>query len=78
MHSNFITPPDYVETVLVLNAPQEQIQVLAEMIQNRDQTYNVYFYHDKMNQPEWLDRIKQKADTILDAKLTNPEDYFNK
>lgn len=78
MHSNFITPPDYIETVLILNAPQEQIKVLATMIQQRDRCYNVYFYNDLMNQTEWRDRIRQKADTILDANLTNPEEYFNK
>jgi MarR-like DNA-binding transcriptional regulator SgrR of sgrS sRNA len=78
MHSNFVTPPDYVETVLILNAPEEQIRVLAEMVQHRDCAYNVYFYHNEMNNQEWLDRIKQKADIVLDAKLTNPEDYFNK
>jgi len=78
MHSNFITPPDYIETVLILNAPQEQIKVLATMIQQREQCYNVYFYNDLMNQTEWRDRIRQKADTILDANLTNPEEYFNK
>ena len=78
MHSNFITPPDYIETVLILNAPQEQIKVLATMIQQREQCYNVYFYNELMNQPEWRDRIKQKADTILDANLTNPEESFNK
>jgi hypothetical protein len=78
MHSNFITPPDFVETVLILNAPQEQIRVLAELVQHRDKTYNVYFYHEEMNQPEWFEQASKKADVILDAKLTNPEDYFNK
>lgn len=78
MHSNFITPPDYVETVLILNAPEEQVQALAATIQHRDSVYNVYFYRDEMNDPEWLARVKAKADTILDAKLTNPEDYFTK
>jgi hypothetical protein len=78
MHSNFITPPDYVETVLILNAPEEQIKILAAMIQHRDRSYNVYFYNDHMNNAEWLARIQSKADVVLDAKITNPEDYFNK
>jgi len=78
MHSNFITPPDYVETILILNAPEEQIKVLATMIRRRDQSYNVYFYREEMNNAEWLEKIQEKADIILDAKLTNPEDYFNK
>jgi hypothetical protein len=78
MHSNFVTPPDYIETVLILNAPEEQLRVLAEMIQQRDQVYNVYFYREEMNQPEWLALVAAKADVVLDAKITNPEEYFNK
>ena len=78
MHSNFITPPDYVETILILNAPEKQIKVLATMIQHRDQSYNVYFYREEMNNTKWLEKIQEKADIILDAKLTNPEEYFNK
>jgi hypothetical protein len=78
MHSNFITPPDYVETVLILNAVEEQIKVLATLIQTRDKTYNVYFYREEMNNPEWVEKMLEKADTVLDAKLNNLEDYFNK
>jgi hypothetical protein len=78
MHSNFITPPDYVESILILNATQEQITALVPVIKALDTPYNIFFYHDEMNMPEWRDRIKQKADTILDANLTNLEVYFNK
>jgi hypothetical protein len=78
MHSNFITPPDYVETVLILNATEEQIKVLATLIEHRDQPYNVYFYREEMNQPEWFALVAPKADVVLDAKTTNPEEYFNK
>jgi hypothetical protein len=78
MHSNFITPPDYVETVLILNAPEEQIRVLASLVENKDCSYNVYFYNDGMNNPEWLARVQSTADVVLDAKLINPENYFNK
>jgi len=78
MHSNFITPPDYVENVLILNAPEEQIKVLAGLVQHRDRVYNVYFYNESMGQVDWFDRVSNKADVIIDAKLTNPEDYFNK
>lgn len=78
MHSNFITPPDYVENVLVVNAPEEQVKVLASLVQQRERSYNVYFYNEAMNQPEWFERVSRQADVILDAKLTNPEDYFNK
>lgn len=78
MHSNFITPPDYIETVLILNATEEQVRHLGMIVQDGDIAYNVYFYNEAMNEPTWFDKISIKADVILDAKLTNPLDYFNK
>jgi hypothetical protein len=78
MHSNFITPPDYVETVLIINATEEQIKSLGTAIQDADTTYNVYFYNDAMNDQLWLDRVRATADVVLDAKSTEPLDYFNK
>jgi hypothetical protein len=78
MHSNFITPPDYVETVLIINATEEMIRHLGTVVQDSGTIYNVYFYRDEMNDPEWLDRVSGKADVILDAKITNLIEYFNK
>lgn len=66
------------ETVLIIDAPEEQIKILATLIEHRGQAYNVYFYRQEMNQPEWFDLVARKADVVIDAKLTNPEDYFNK
>jgi hypothetical protein len=78
MHSNFITPPDYVETVLVLNASDDVVITLGEAVKNTGRPYNIYFYRDDMNERDWLDLIKTKADVILDAKLNSPLEYFNK
>jgi predicted adenine nucleotide alpha hydrolase (AANH) superfamily ATPase len=78
MYSNFITPPDYVKTVLVLNAVPDQITNLNVAVQNSRQLYNVYFYNDNMNQLEWLERVKRQADIVVDATITNLEEYFNK
>ena len=78
MHSNFITPPDYVETVLIINATDEQVKDLGLAVQGKDVTYNVYFYNDSMNDTAWFNKISIKADVVLDAKITNPIDYFNK
>jgi hypothetical protein len=78
MHSNFISPPDYVETVLILNAPPESIKILATQVELASIPYNIYFYNDEMNQRDWLDLIKTKADIILDAKLKDPLEYFDK
>ncbi|CAB4129201.1 hypothetical protein UFOVP112_299 [uncultured Caudovirales phage] len=78
MHSNFITPPDYVETVLILNATEEQVRHLGMIVQDGDVAYNVYFYNEAMDNQIWFNKISIKADVVLDAKLTNPLDYFNK
>jgi hypothetical protein len=78
MHSNFITPPDYVETVLVLNATDEQLSELTQTVKELNRPYNIYFYNDSMNDCDWLDRIKARTDVILDAELNSPLEYFNK
>lgn len=78
MHSNFITPPDYVESVLILNATVEQIDQLRGIVQVSSIPYNIYFYNDEMNERDWFDLIKSKADVTLDAKLNNLLEYFNK
>lgn len=78
MHSNLITPPDFVESILILNATQEQIKLVTEKIELIDTCQNVYFYNEEMNAPEWLARVQQIVSITLDAKLTNPEDYFTK
>lgn len=80
MHSNFITPPDYVETVLIVDANEEQIADCAEQCRDSNHVYNVYFYHARMNEPEWLDKIKTKADIVLvnvDSTLpVTPTQFF--
>lgn len=67
MHSNFITPPDLIETVLVVNATEDQIESCAEACRNGDKVYNVYFYHVDMKDVHWLGEVVQRAETILQA-----------
>jgi 5'(3')-deoxyribonucleotidase len=78
MHSNFITPPDFVESVLIYNATETQIQQLSEIVKNLNKSYNVYFYSDTMNDPEWCARIVKIADKIIYAENTDPGEYFAK
>ena len=78
MHSNFITPPDYVETILVINASDDIIAKLGESVKVQGRPYNVYFYNDDMDNYDWLELVKTKADVILDAKLNPPLEFFNK
>jgi hypothetical protein len=78
MHSNFITPPDLVETVLVLNATDEQVAELAAVLKAGNKPYNVYFYNDAMNDLRWLARVSNMANLTIEADKNNPTEYFNK
>jgi hypothetical protein len=78
MHSNFITPPDYITTVLVVDATEQQITELGNLIKAGDIPYNIYFYNQAMNEQEWFNRIANKADTIIYADKNNPLEYFDK
>ena len=78
MISNFITPPDLIETVLILDATEAQIQACADRVRTAAVPYNVYIYNADMNSPEWLERVQQITDTVLDAKIKDPLEYFDK
>jgi len=78
MHSNFITPPDYIKTVLVVNATEEQITNLGDIVRGGTVPYNVYFYNQAMNDQLWFNRVSSKADVIIYADKNNPEEFFDK
>lgn len=65
MHSNFITPPDLIETVLIINATEEQIQACGDACRDHARAYNVYFYHTDMKEYAWLADVVQRSDIIL-------------
>ena len=67
MHSNFITPPDVIETILIIDADQEQISDCAEYCRYSKVPYNVYLYSNDMNDIGWLHSICSKADVVLQA-----------
>lgn len=77
-HSNFVTPPDFIETVLVLNATEEQIAACADVCYESGKIYNVYFYNREMNNTDWFFQVQAIADQTLDATLCNPAAYFAK
>jgi ornithine cyclodeaminase/alanine dehydrogenase-like protein (mu-crystallin family) len=68
MHSNFITPPDLIETVLIVDATQEQIEQCATACRDLARPYNVYFYHKGMEDVNWLVKVVERADTVLQAE----------
>jgi hypothetical protein len=65
MHCNFITPPDIVESILVIDATEEQIKNCAEVCRSSNKPYDVYFYHADMQEKEWLERVVHKADVVI-------------
>ena len=77
-HSNFVTPPDFIETVLVLNATEEQIAACADVCYESGKIYNVYFYNKEMNNTDWFFQVQAIADQVLDATSCNPAEYFTK
>jgi len=78
MHSNFITPPDYVKTVLIVDATEQQIQECADLVKSLDVPYNVYFYNQAMDNLLWFNQVAGKADIVIYADKNNPLEYFNK
>ena len=62
MHSNFITPPDSIDTILIIDASQEQIQEVANYVQTCDTSYNIYLYSNDMNDLDWINVVAAKAD----------------
>lgn len=77
-HSNFVTPPDLIESVLVLDATEEQIAACADACYESGRIYNVYFYNKEMNNTEWFTQVQTIADQVLDATSCNPAEYFTK
>jgi len=78
MHSNFVTPPDIVETVLIVDATDDQLAALTERVKTAGQPYNVYFYHTDSEYRDWFDRVALRADVIIYADKNDPLEYFNK
>jgi hypothetical protein len=69
MHSNFITPPDFVDnnlpTVLVIDALWDDVETLAMYCQTSKYIYNVYIYQDIMFDTAWLHEAAEKAHAIV-------------
>lgn len=65
MHSNFITPPDFVNSILVVDATEPQIQAIADCVRSQNKSYNIYFYHTKMDNLTWLAQAIDRVDNVL-------------
>lgn len=70
MHSNFITPPDFVNddnySVLVIDATWDEVETIALWCQSAsNQCYNVYLYNDLMDDREWLSQAISCSNAIV-------------
>ena len=73
--SNFVTAPDYIPTVLLINATEEQIADCMKACQTSGEVYNVYVQTANSDE-EWCWRIERIADAIIDAENEDPVAYF--
>jgi hypothetical protein len=65
MHSNFITPPDFVPNILIIDASADEIEAVAEHCKDSQESYNVYMYRKDMNDYNWLSQVFKRVDQIL-------------
>jgi hypothetical protein len=65
MHTNFITPPDIIESILIVDATDEEIYAVGLACENADKPYNVYMYKAEMDNLPWLSDIIRIVDMTL-------------
>jgi len=69
VHSNFITPPDFVDedlhTVTVVDASHDDIELLVKMCEYSDDTFNIYLYKSAMGDPAWLQTAVEKSAAVI-------------
>lgn len=70
MVTNFITPPDFIETVVLIDASDVEVQALAAFLKSADKPYNVYLYNHTENNLEWLVKVCKRADVVLQAEAS--------
>jgi len=70
MHSNFITPPDLIETILIINATDAEILACQQACAEADRPYDIYIYAESQNNTHWFGRVYRRADTILVGPTT--------
>ena len=69
MHSNIITPPDFVDDdtqqILIIDSDWNDIDTVVLWLQNSATPYNIYVYTDDMMEPDWLDAAIVRAHAII-------------
>jgi hypothetical protein len=77
MLSNFITPPDTIPTIVLIDASTDQIQEVAKLCQGSKYCYNVYLYNHAMNNLNWLTDAVRKADAVLQEESSEVPALFS-
>jgi hypothetical protein len=65
MYSNFITPPDLVHSILIIDANKEQIEACARYCADCASAYNIYLYNAEMNDLNWLAQVVDQVSATL-------------
>lgn|GEM_PF-5649144 len=73
--SNFVTAPDYIPIVLLINATEEQLTACMTACRESGRVYNVYVDTPGSDE-EWRWKIERIADAIIDAENEDPVAYF--
>lgn len=80
MHSNFITPPDFVDedlpTITVVNATVDEVELLAKMCENTDPQFNIYLYRSEMNDTDWLNSAVLRSEAVIVNLIDIDLDYL--
>ena len=75
--ANFITSPDFIKSVIIRNASEEQIVECMEACRESGRVINVYVQTPAADE-SWILNVEYIADDIIDAEKMNPVDYFTK
>jgi len=70
MHSTFITPPDLIETIVIINATDAEITACQQACAVADRPFDVYVYAESCGNTHWFGRAFKRADTILVGATT--------
>jgi len=84
MATNFITAPDFVDdpnfNILIVDASPEEVETLAYLCSNHDESFNVYLYREDHSDILYLNRCADRADAIIvnttENGLSTTKDHF--
>jgi hypothetical protein len=76
MHSNLITPPDFVDepmlSVLIVEPTPIEVENIAYWCRTADRSWNIYIYMNDMNNQDWLEQAIERADYLLVNNADSP------